>query len=162
MTLVLAELPPSTQQAVAATRERVAALHAELPRNALVVWTAGNVSERVPATDPDVPGLLVIKPSGVSYDELSAETMVVCTLDGEKINDGTPEALTPEPVPHAKQSFQAALAVAMAFLLGFAVNPSALNLSALPTLNAGSQAVAPTFLAWASTSWARLRRLSWV
>lgn len=38
------------------------------------------------------------------------------------------EALTPEPVPHAKQSFQAALAVAMAFLLGFAVNPSALNL----------------------------------
>lgn len=95
MTLVLAELPPSTQQAIAATRERVAALHAELPRNALVVWTAGNVSERVPSTDPDVPGLLVIKPSGVSYDELSAETMVVCTLDGEKINDGTPEALTP-------------------------------------------------------------------
>jgi putative multicopper oxidase len=38
------------------------------------------------------------------------------------------EALTPAPIPHAKQSFQAALAVAMAFLLGFAVNPSALNL----------------------------------
>ncbi|HEX7351175.1 L-ribulose-5-phosphate 4-epimerase [Brachybacterium sp.] len=95
MTLVLAELPPSTQEAVAATRERVAALHAELPRNGLVVWTAGNVSERVPATDPGVPGLLVIKPSGVSYDELSAENMVVCTLDGAKIVDGTPDELTP-------------------------------------------------------------------
>lgn len=95
MTLVLSELPASTQEAVAATRERVAALHAELPRNGLVVWTAGNVSERVPATEPTVPGLLVIKPSGVSYDELAAENMVVCTLDGAKIVDGTPDALTP-------------------------------------------------------------------
>ncbi|MDN5900957.1 MAG: L-ribulose-5-phosphate 4-epimerase [Brachybacterium sp.] len=95
MTLVLSELPPSTQEAVAATRERVAALHAELPRNGLVVWTAGNVSERVPATVSEVPGLLVIKPSGVSYDELSAETMVVCTLDGAKIVDGTADELTP-------------------------------------------------------------------
>ena len=85
MTLVLTDLPQATQEAVAATRERVAALHAELPRNGLVVWTAGNVSERVPATDPEVPGLLVIKPSGVSYDELTAESMVVCTLDGTKI-----------------------------------------------------------------------------
>ena len=54
------------------------------------------------------------------------------------------EAITPEPIPHAKQSFQAALAVAMAFLLGFALNPSALNLSALSTLSTGTQAVAPT------------------
>lgn len=95
MTLVLATLPVDTQEAVAATRERVAALHAELPRNDLVVWTAGNVSERVPATAPEVPGLMVIKPSGVSYDELTAESMVVCTLDGAKIVDGTPDSLTP-------------------------------------------------------------------
>ncbi|MGO1977568.1 L-ribulose-5-phosphate 4-epimerase [Brachybacterium tyrofermentans] len=95
MTLVLTDHPQATQEAVAATRERVAALHAELPRNGLVVWTAGNVSERVPATDPEVPGLLVIKPSGVSYDELTAESMVVCTLDGTKIVDGTPDSLTP-------------------------------------------------------------------
>lgn len=95
MTLVLTDLPQATQEAVAATRERVAALHAELPRNGLVVWTAGNVSERVPATDPAGPGLLVIKPSGVSYDELTADTMVVCTLDGAKIVDGTPDSLTP-------------------------------------------------------------------
>ncbi|MEE1617714.1 L-ribulose-5-phosphate 4-epimerase [Brachybacterium sp. J153] len=95
MTLVLADLPRATQRAVAETRERVAALHAELPRNGLVVWTAGNVSERVPAVDPDVPGLMVIKPSGVSYDDLSADAMVVCTLDGKKIEDGTPAVLVP-------------------------------------------------------------------
>ncbi len=58
-------------------REQVADLHAELTRNGLVAWTAGNVSGRVPGRD-----LLVIKPSGVSYDELDADAMVVCDLDG--------------------------------------------------------------------------------
>ena len=95
MTIRLAGLPVAVQEAVAATRERVAALHAELPRNGLVVWTAGNVSERVPVTADGVPDLFVIKPSGVSYDELSADVMVVCTLDGAKIDDGTPEHLAP-------------------------------------------------------------------
>ena len=46
---------------VAELRREVSALHAELPRNELVVWTAGNVSARVPGRD-----LLVIKPSGVA------------------------------------------------------------------------------------------------
>lgn len=96
MTVVLAQLPAEVQAAVAATREHVAALHAELPRNALVVWTAGNVSERVRLPEgSEVPGLLVIKPSGVSYDELTAQNMVVCTLDGAKIVDGTPDSLVP-------------------------------------------------------------------
>ncbi|WP_193103615.1 L-ribulose-5-phosphate 4-epimerase [Brachybacterium sp. FME24] len=95
MTITLTALPQAAQRAVAATRERVAALHAELPRNELVVWTAGNVSERVPLTDPDLPGLFVIKPSGISYDDLAPANMVVCTLEGEKIEDGTPDALTP-------------------------------------------------------------------
>ena len=101
MTIVLSDLPTAVQEAVATTRQRVADLHAELPRNELVVWTAGNVSERVPMpTEPaadsrQLPGLFVIKPSGVSYDELTAETMVVCTLDGAKIDDGTPDALAP-------------------------------------------------------------------
>lgn len=90
MPLVLDLLPEATRDAVAAARERVAGLHAELPRNELVVWTAGNVSERVPGTD-----LFVIKPSGVSYDELSPKNMVVCTLDGQKIDDGTAEHLQP-------------------------------------------------------------------
>jgi L-ribulose-5-phosphate 4-epimerase len=63
--------------AIAALRTEVAALHAELVRYGLVVWTAGNVSARVPGHD-----LLVIKPSGVSYDDLTPESMIVCDLDG--------------------------------------------------------------------------------
>jgi L-ribulose-5-phosphate 4-epimerase len=66
---------------VQALRQQVADLHAELTRNGLVAWTAGNVSARVPGRD-----LLVIKPSGVSYDELSAGTMVVTDLDGELVD----------------------------------------------------------------------------
>jgi L-ribulose-5-phosphate 4-epimerase len=58
-------------------REEVADLHRELTRYQLVIWTAGNVSARVPGQD-----LLVIKPSGVSYDELDADAMVVCDLHG--------------------------------------------------------------------------------
>ena len=88
--IVLSRLPAEQQQAVARTRGRVARLHSELPANDLVVWTAGNVSERVPDMD-----LFVIKPSGVRYDELAADVMVVCTLDGQKIDDGTPESLSP-------------------------------------------------------------------
>jgi L-ribulose-5-phosphate 4-epimerase len=63
--------------AVALLRRQVSELHQELVRYNLVVWTAGNVSARVPGRD-----LLVIKPSGVSYDELSPENMILCDLDG--------------------------------------------------------------------------------
>jgi L-ribulose-5-phosphate 4-epimerase len=66
---------------VAKLRREVCDLHAELPRNELVVWTAGNVSARVPGAD-----LLVIKPSGVSYDELTPELMVVTDLDGNLVD----------------------------------------------------------------------------
>ena len=86
----LSELAPDVQASIRATRERVARLHAELPANGLVVWTAGNVSERVPGAD-----LFVIKPSGVRYSELSPDNMTVCTLEGEKIDDGTPSSLSP-------------------------------------------------------------------
>jgi L-ribulose-5-phosphate 4-epimerase len=58
----------------------VASLHAELVRYGLVVWTAGNVSARVPDAD-----LFVIKPSGVSYDDLTPDAMIVCDLDGERV-----------------------------------------------------------------------------
>jgi L-ribulose-5-phosphate 4-epimerase len=58
-------------------RHRVALLHAELVRNGLVAWTSGNVSERLPDTD-----LVVIKPSGVPYEQLTPELMVVVDLDG--------------------------------------------------------------------------------
>lgn len=59
----------------------VAELHGELTRNELVIWTAGNVSARVPGED-----LMVIKPSGVSYDELAADKMVVTDLYGELVH----------------------------------------------------------------------------
>jgi L-ribulose-5-phosphate 4-epimerase len=63
--------------AVAHAREQLVALHAELPRNGLVAWTSGNVSIRL--HDPNV---VVIKPSGIGYDELSPEQMVVVDLEG--------------------------------------------------------------------------------
>jgi len=61
-------------------RRTVADLHAELVRNGLAVWTSGNVSARVPGEE-----LLVIKPSGVSYDELTPESMVVTDLHGRVV-----------------------------------------------------------------------------
>ena len=64
-------------QAIASLRPVVARLHEELRRNGLVAWTAGNVSARVPGAD-----LLVIKPSGVDYDDLTPASMVVCDFDG--------------------------------------------------------------------------------
>ena len=73
-----------TEVAIARVRAEVAALHAELVRYGLVVWTAGNVSGRVPGAD-----LFVIKPSGVSYDELAPENMILCDLDGNVV-EGTP------------------------------------------------------------------------
>jgi L-ribulose-5-phosphate 4-epimerase len=69
-----------TGPVVLALRQTVAALHGELTRYQLVTWTAGNISARVPGAD-----LMVIKPSGVAYDELSPEAMVVCDLDGELV-----------------------------------------------------------------------------
>jgi L-ribulose-5-phosphate 4-epimerase len=69
--------------AVAQTRSLVADLHAELVRNGLAAWTMGNVSARVPGEE-----LIVIKPSGVGYDELTAESMVLVDLDGSVV-EGT-------------------------------------------------------------------------
>ena len=61
-------------------RRELVALHSELVRTGLVAWTQGNVSARIPGED-----LFVIKPSGVSYDELTAASMVVVDLDGERV-----------------------------------------------------------------------------
>lgn len=61
-------------------RCEVADLHRELTRYELVIWTAGNVSARVPGED-----LMVIKPSGVSYDDLGPDTMVVTDLHGNLV-----------------------------------------------------------------------------
>jgi L-ribulose-5-phosphate 4-epimerase len=66
---------------IKAVREQVSELHAELVRYGLVVWTAGNVSGRIPGHE-----LMVIKPSGVSYDALTPDSMIVCDLDGNVLD----------------------------------------------------------------------------
>jgi len=60
-----------------AIRREVCALHGELVAHGLVAWTSGNVSARVPGEE-----LMVIKPSGVPYAELTPDAMVVCDLFG--------------------------------------------------------------------------------
>jgi L-ribulose-5-phosphate 4-epimerase len=59
-------------------RKIVCDLHAELPKNNLVAWTSGNISARDPQS-----GLVVIKPSGIRFEELNPENMVVVDLDGK-------------------------------------------------------------------------------
>lgn len=90
------------QDTITALRREVCALHEQLTRYQLVVWTAGNVSARVPGQD-----LLVIKPSGVAYDDLTPENMVVCDLDGRVVegqhapsSDTEAQALVYREMPH--------------------------------------------------------------
>ena len=61
-------------------REIVWKCNLELPRNGLVKMTSGNVSGRDPET-----GFVVIKPSGVSFEELTPAHMVVVDLDGHVV-----------------------------------------------------------------------------
>ncbi|MDN3311973.1 L-ribulose-5-phosphate 4-epimerase [Microbacterium oryzae] len=80
----MSDFSPEVQASIDRVRADVAKLHGELTRYGLVVWTGGNVSGRVPGAD-----LFVIKPSGVSYDDLAPENMILCDLDGDVI-EGTP------------------------------------------------------------------------
>jgi L-ribulose-5-phosphate 4-epimerase len=64
-------------------REEVCRLNRELPRHGLVTWTSGNVSARDPGS-----GLIVIKPSGVAYNDLTPANMVVVDADGKRV-EGT-------------------------------------------------------------------------
>jgi L-ribulose-5-phosphate 4-epimerase len=61
-------------------KEQVYRLHLELPKNGLVTWTGGNVSARDPES-----GLVVIKPSGVPYEELRPKDHVVVDLQGRVV-----------------------------------------------------------------------------
>jgi L-ribulose-5-phosphate 4-epimerase len=61
-------------------RREICRLNVELPRNNLVTWTSGNVSGRDPES-----GLIVIKPSGVLFDKLTPENMVVVDLDSKVV-----------------------------------------------------------------------------
>lgn len=86
----LQDYPPQVQDEIARTREEVCELHAELTRWNLVVWTAGNVSQRLHSAD-----LMVIKPSRVRYDRLTPDDMVVCDLDGVLVDgDHSPSSDT--------------------------------------------------------------------
>ena len=72
------------EELIKKTQELLVDLHQELVRYELVVWTGGNVSQRI-TFDDGSPDLFAIKPSGVRYDELTAESMVICDLDGNLV-----------------------------------------------------------------------------
>jgi len=63
-----------------ALRQFVCELHAELPKNNLVAWTSGNLSARDPETN-----LVVIKPSGIKFEDLTPESMVVVDVNGRPV-----------------------------------------------------------------------------
>ena len=62
---------------LAELRQEVCRLHLELPKNNLVAWTSGNISARDPATN-----LVVIKPSGLRFEDLKPDNMVITDLQG--------------------------------------------------------------------------------
>ena len=62
-------------------RAEVCRLHAELPKNNLVAWTSGNISARDPESD-----LVVVKPSGVRFEDLTPANMVVTDLQGNPVD----------------------------------------------------------------------------
>lgn len=61
-------------------KERVLRANLELKRNGLITLTWGNVSERDAET-----GLVVIKPSGVDYEDMRERDMVVVDLEGKVV-----------------------------------------------------------------------------
>ena len=90
----LADYGPEVRAEVKQVREVVATLHEQLIKWNLVVWTAGNVSQRLHTAD-----LMVIKPSGLRYEYLTPSSMVVCDLDGNVV-DGA-EAPSSDTASHA-------------------------------------------------------------
>ena len=64
-------------------KEELVQLHLELPKNDLVRWTGGNVSALDKGT-----GLVVIKASGIRYEEMRPEHMVVVDMDGKVVEGG--------------------------------------------------------------------------
>ena len=66
--------------AVADLRRVVCDLHAELTRYGLVSWTSGNLSARIPGE-----ALMVIKASGVPFESMAPESIVVCDFSGNLV-----------------------------------------------------------------------------
>lgn len=65
-------------------KERVYKGNLQLPKWGLVTLTWGNVSE----INREL-GVIVIKPSGVDYEVMTAEDMVITDLDGHKLDEGS-------------------------------------------------------------------------
>lgn len=61
-------------------KEELVELHQELPKNDLVRWTGGNVSARDPGS-----GMVVIKASGIRFEEIRPKHMVVLDIDGNLV-----------------------------------------------------------------------------
>ncbi|MCK3768645.1 L-ribulose-5-phosphate 4-epimerase [Microbacterium aerolatum] len=91
------------EASIRAIRADVARLHGELVRNGLVVWTGGNVSGRVRLSSDGTADLFVIKPSGVSYDDLTPANMILCDLDGNVVagSEGSDRAPSSDTAAHA-------------------------------------------------------------
>ncbi|WP_394969585.1 L-ribulose-5-phosphate 4-epimerase [Scardovia wiggsiae] len=90
----LNDYPQETRSEAMRVRKEVSDLHQQLIAWNLVVWTAGNVSQRLHSAD-----LMVIKPSGIRYENLTPESMVVCDLEGNVV-DGE-EAPSSDTASHA-------------------------------------------------------------
>ncbi|MGB6453254.1 MAG: L-ribulose-5-phosphate 4-epimerase [Streptosporangiaceae bacterium] len=69
-------------EVIGGIRDELCQLHAELADSGLVAWTSGNISARVPGAE-----LMVIKPSGLAYRDLTRQSMVLCDLDGAAAED---------------------------------------------------------------------------
>lgn len=63
-----------------ALRKELCDLHLELPKNHLVAWTSGNISARDRESN-----LVIVKPSGVRYEALRPEMMLVMDLEGHVV-----------------------------------------------------------------------------
>lgn len=70
-------------------KKQVYEANMELPRRGLITYTWGNVS----GIDRES-GYFVIKPSGVDYDALSPDDMVVMDLEGNRSREDTNRHLT--------------------------------------------------------------------
>ena len=87
-------------------KKRVYEANMLLPKYGLVTFTWGNVSE----IDRES-GLFVIKPSGVDYDLLTPDDMVVMDLNGNKVEDATVRLLTPRPIWSCTKHFRRSAAL---------------------------------------------------
>lgn len=73
-------MPMESEIMLDALKEELWKLHLLLPKEGLVTWTSGNISARDPES-----GLVVIKPSGVMYEDLRPEDHVVLNLEGDVV-----------------------------------------------------------------------------